>query len=43
MINKFLHKGIDVINLPQLLRLQSIMDKIPVYFRDKAPAIISYQ
>ena len=26
---KFLHKGIDAINLPQLLRSQSVMDKIP--------------
>ena len=32
---KFLHKGIDAINLPQLLRSQSVMDKIPAYFKDK--------
>ena len=38
---KFLHKGIDAINLPQLLRSQSVMDKIPVYFKDKEPPIIS--
>ena len=40
---KFLHKGTDAINLPQLLRSQSIMDKIPAYFEDKEPPIISYQ
>ena len=40
---KFLHKGIDAINLPQLLRSQSVMDKIPAYFKDKEPTIISYQ
>ena len=39
---KFLHKGIDAINLPQLLRSQSVMDKIPAYFKDKEPPIISY-
>ena len=39
---KFLHKGIDAINLPQLLRSQSVMDKIPAYFKDKEPPI-SYQ
>ena len=40
---KFLHKGIDAINLSQLLRSQSVMDKIPAYFEDKEPPIISYQ
>ena len=40
---KFLHKGIDAINLPQLLRSQSVMDKIPAYFKHKEPPIISYQ
>ena len=40
---KFLHEGIDAINLPQLLRSQSVMDKIPAYFKDKEPPIISYQ
>ena len=40
---KFLHKEIDAINLPQLLRSQSVMDKIPAYFKDKAPPVISYQ
>ena len=40
---KFLHKGIDAINLIQLLRSQSVMDKIPAYFKDKEPPIISYQ
>ena len=40
---KFLRKGIDAINFPQLLRSQSVMDKIPAYFKDKEPPIISYQ
>ena len=40
---KFLHKEIDAINLPQLLRSQSVMDKIPAYFKDKELPIISYQ
>ena len=40
---KFLHKGIDAINLPQLLRSQSVTDKIPAYFKNKEPPIISYQ
>ena len=40
---KLLHKGIDAINLPQLLRSQSVMNKIPAYFKDKEPAIILYQ
>ena len=38
---KFLHKGIDAINLPQLLRSQSVMDKITAYFKGKEPPIIS--
>ena len=40
---KVLHKGIDAINLPQLLRSLSVVDKIPAYFKDKEPPIISYQ
>ena len=40
---KFLHKGIDAINLPQLLRSQSVMDKSPAYFKDKELPIKSYQ
>ena len=40
---KFLHKGTDTINLPQLLRSQSVMDKIPAYFKDKEPPIMSHQ
>ena len=40
---KFLHKGIDAINLPQLLRSQSVMGKTAAYFKDKEPPTISYQ
>ena len=39
----FLHEGIDAIDLPQLLRSQSVLDKIPAYFKDKEPPIICYQ
>ena len=31
------------INFPQLLSSPSLMDKIPAYFKDKEPPIISYQ
>ena len=34
-----LHKGIDAINLPQ----QSVMDKVPAYFKDKELSVTSYQ
>ena len=40
---KFLHKGTDAINLPQLVRSQSVMDMIPAYFKNKVPPIISCQ
>ena len=33
----------DAIDLPQLLRSQSVMDKTPAYFKDKEPPVISYQ
>ena len=39
---KFLNKAVDAINLPALLRSTSVTDKIPVYFRDKEPPIVSY-
>ena len=40
---KFLDKAVDAINLPALLRSTSVTDKIPVYFRDKKPPIVSYE
>ena len=40
---KFLHKRVDAINLPQLVRSQSVMDKSPAYMKDKEPLIVSYQ
>ena len=40
---KFLNKAVDAINLPALLRSTSVIDKIPVYFRDKEPPIVSYE
>ena len=40
---KFLNKTVDAINLPALLQSTSVTDKIPVYFRDKEPPIVSYE
>ena len=39
----FFNKAVDAINLPALLRSTSVTDKIPVYFRDKEPLIVSYE
>ena len=40
---KFFNKAVDAINLPALLRSTSVTDKIPFYFRDKEPQIVSYE
>ena len=40
---KFLNKAVDAINLPALLRSTSVTNKIPVYFGDKEPPIVSYE
>ena len=40
---KFLNKAVDAIDLTALLRSTSVTDKIPVYFRDKEPPIVSYE
>ena len=40
---KFLNKAVDAINLPALLRSTSVTNKMPVYFRDKEPPIVSYE
>ena len=40
---KFLNKAVDAINLPALLQSTSVINKIPVYFRDKEPPIVSYE
>ena len=40
---KFLNKAVDAINLPALLRSTSVINKIPVYFRDKEPPVVSYE
>ena len=39
----FFNKAVDAINLPALLRSTSVTNKIPVYFRDKEPPIVSYE
>ena len=38
---KFMNKAIDSINLPAILRSKSVAERIPVYFRNKEPPIIS--
>ena len=40
---KFFNKAVDSINLPALLRSTSVTNKIPVYFRNKEPPIVSYE
>ena len=40
---EYFHKGIDAINLPDLLRSKLVADKVPVYFKNREPPIISYQ
>ena len=40
---EYLHKGIDAINPPGLLRSRLVTDKVPVYFKNREPPIISYQ
>ena len=40
---KFLNKAVTAINLPALLQSTSVTNKIPVYFRDKEPLIVSYE
>ena len=40
---KFLNKAVDAIYLPTLLLSTSVIDKVPVYFRDKEPPIVSYE
>ena len=40
---EYLHKGIDAINLPGLLRSKLVTDKVPVYLKNREPAILSYQ
>ena len=39
----FLNKALDAINLPALLRSTSVTNKIPIYFRDKEPPIVSHE
>ena len=40
---KCLSKAVDAINLPALLQSTSVIDKIPVYFTDKEPPVVSYE
>ena len=39
----FLNKAVNAINLSALLQSTSVTDKIPVYFKDKEPPIVSYK
>ena len=40
---KCFNKAVNAINLPALLRSTSVTNKIPVYFRDEEPPIVSYE
>ena len=40
---QFRDKGLDHINISQILRNKSVTDKIPIYFTDKEPPIIGYR
>ena len=40
---QFRDKGLDHINISQILRNNSVTDKIPIYFIDKEPPIIGYK
>ena len=40
---EYLHKIIDAINLPGLLRSKLVADNIPVYFKNRESTMISYQ
>ena len=40
---QFRDKGLDHINIGQILRNKSVTDKIPIYFIDKEPPIIGYR
>ena len=40
---KFMNKAIDAINHPAILASKSVAKRIPVYFRNKEPPIISYE
>ena len=40
---KFFNKAEDAITLSALLRSTSVVGRIPVYFRDKEPPIVSYE
>ena len=40
---RFRDKGLDHINVSQILRNNKVQDKIPVYFMDKEPPIIGYK
>ena len=40
---KFMNKAKDAIKLLAILRLKSVTERIPVYFRNKEPPIISYE
>ena len=33
----FINKGIDVVNLPSILRSKSVTETVPTYFKEKEP------
>ena len=38
----FINKGIDALNLPSIVRSKSFTERVPTYFKEKEPPIISY-
>ena len=40
---KFVNKGIDYLNISNILRNKKVMQQIPPYFKDNEPPIISYR
>ena len=38
----FINKGIDAVNLPSILRSNSVTETVSTYFKEKEPPIISY-
>ena len=40
---EYMHKGIDAITLPGLLRSKLVTNKVQVYFKNREPENISYQ
>ena len=40
---KFCNKGIDLINLPNIFKNKNVINKLPMYFKNKEPPLICYK